>query len=439
MSGGASNRWTGRWSSWSPKLTAPAVGGIFFPQRVRLGLDSRELTPGLVEKIVFGGAESRSEKRAQVVLQKVGGCDVSVKTVERVLHDVGAELKTLRDCPPSRLSRTLVPPPPAAPPKLAVVMCDGGRMMTRQPGHGPGVHEQAWRETKNASLESMTHQLHDHDPHPELPACFADPQHVAEIAGTAALPVPAPNTSPHEGPDEIPPQGPQRLVRTCLSSLANAKEFGRRMQREAAHRCLDKADYRAFVGDGLPANWTIWKRHFRSFEPILDFMHAVEYVYAAAIVMHAPDVPAAWECYLRWAQCCWSGQVQTVLSELRAWLESQGLEPGRTLEEKHPHKAVHDAHRYLTNNASRMNYAVYRQRGLPVTSAPMESLVKQINQRVKGTEMFWNDSLQGGEAILQIRSAALSDDGRLDTYLARRPGSPFVRRTSNKACKPLNC
>ena len=129
----------------------------------------------------------------------------------------------------------------------------------------------------------------------------------------------------------------------------------------------------------------------------------------------------------------------SVIPELRTWLEDHDLQPGETLDDKHPFKAVHDAHRYLSNNASRMSYAVYRKQGLPVTSAPMESLVKQINQRVKGTEMFWNDGLKGGEAILQIRSAALSDDGRLETYLTNRPGSQFTRRTSKKAYKPLNC
>jgi hypothetical protein len=86
-----------------------------------------------------------------------------------------------------------------------------------------------------------------------------------------------------------------------------------------------------------------------------------------------------------------------------------------------------------------MDYARYRRAGLPVTSAPMESLVKQMNLRVKGTEMFWNDATKGGEAILQIRSAALSDDGRLETYLTRRPGCPFVRKTSSKAYRTLKC
>ena len=396
-----------------------------------------------MKKIVHSGSECRSEKAAQANLQNVGDCTVSIKTIERVLHDVGSELKALRDAPPSRLPKSLIPPPPAGPPKLAVVMLDGGRMLTRKPGHGPGVHEQAWRETKNASLESMTHQSHEDDPRPELPDCFQEPKHVAELSGTAPLAVCAP-AKVHE-PSAFKPEdanrntAPKRLVRTCLSSLDNSKEFGLQMSREAKRRRLNEAKHKAFIGDGLPANWTIWKKHFRNFVPILDFMHAVEYVYAAAMVIFTNDAPAAWACYLRWAQQCWSGHVSSVIPELRAWLVEHGLQPDQTLDDNHPHKAVHDAHRYLSNNASRMHYAQYRQQGLPVTSAPMESLVKQINLRVKGTEMFWNDGLKGGEAILQIRSAALSDDSRLDTYLTHRPGSPFTRKTSTKAYKPLNC
>jgi hypothetical protein len=64
---------------------------------------------------------------------------------------------------------------------------------------------------------------------------------------------------------------------------------------------------------------------------------------------------------------------------------------------------------------------------MPVTTAWMESLVKEINWRVKGTEMFRNNP-DGAEALLQIRAAALSDDARLKTHLQTRPGSPSTRR-----------
>ena len=68
-----------------------------------------------------------------------------------------------------------------------------------------------------------------------------------------------------------------------------------------------------------------------------------------------------------------------------------------------------------------MKYPEYRQAGLPVTTAGMESLVKEMNYRVKGTEMFWNDP-DGAEAILQVRAASLCDDERLAKHLRNRAG-----------------
>ena len=79
-----------------------------------------------------------------------------------------------------------------------------------------------------------------------------------------------------------------------------------------------------------------------------------------------------------------------------------------------------------------MKYDEYRCKGLPVTTAWMESLVKEINYRVKGTEMFWNNP-DGAEAILQIRAAALSEDVRLINFLTNRPGQATVRRESLQA------
>jgi len=64
---------------------------------------------------------------------------------------------------------------------------------------------------------------------------------------------------------------------------------------------------------------------------------------------------------------------------------------------------------------------------LPATTAWIESLVKEINARVKRTEMFWNNP-EGAEAILQVRAAAFCDNDRLVRHLQTRPGYPFVRR-----------
>ena len=81
---------------------------------------------------------------------------------------------------------------------------------------------------------------------------------------------------------------------------------------------------------------------------------------------------------------------------------------------------------YLQNNQDRMDYPRYRREGLPVTSSPIESWVKQLNQRVKGSEKFWNDDANG-EAILHLRTAWLGDDEALEKHLANRPGQMYGR------------
>src|SRR5690606_40852275 len=78
----------------------------------------------------------------------------------------------------------------------------------------------------------------------------------------------------------IPPADwrPKRLVRTVLSSMASSKEFGRQMAREAKRRRFGEAQAKAFLGDGLPWNWSIWKEHFSDYVPILDFIHVLSYL-----------------------------------------------------------------------------------------------------------------------------------------------------------------
>src|SRR6185503_21195004 len=105
------------------KAAAPSVEGLFFPLRERMGFDARELTPKLVQRITIAAAETRSFKRASLVVKDVGGQPVSAKSIERVVHDVGGELAQRRDA--STRSDEALAKRPADPPDLAVVECDG--------------------------------------------------------------------------------------------------------------------------------------------------------------------------------------------------------------------------------------------------------------------------------------------------------------------------
>jgi hypothetical protein len=377
-------------------------------------------------------AETRSFERAEKTARDGAGLEISAKTIERLVHDVGRELEQRRDASPT--SDDALAGRPEEPPELAVAECDGGRIRTREPGHGPGVHRsgEGWREDKNACLIRAKRRVFRDDPQPEPPACFCDAKHVAKIAETEALSVAAPLPGPPRLVEEaekatVPNEDwrPKRLVRTVLSSVACSEQFGRQMAREAKRRRFYEAVARAFLGDGLPWNWSIWRNHFPDFTPILDFIHALSYLFVVAKAIHS-QAEDAWSQYLAWMRGCWRGEVAQVLEELRLWQDRLG--PASPEAPEHdPCCLVAKTITYLEHNQTRMNYPEYRRQGMPVTTAWMESLVKEINYRAKGTEMFWNDP-EGAEVILQVRAAALCDDGRLVKHLKTRPGCPYVRR-----------
>lgn len=319
-----------------------------------------------------------------------------------------------------------------------MVECDGGRIRTREPDRGPGVHRtgEGWRETKNACLIRAARRTFEDDPQPEPPASFGDPEHVAKIAEAEALSVAAarPETATEarapQGPEPADPAAPadwrpERLVRTVLGSVADSRDFGEQMAREAKRRRFFEAPARVFLGDGLPWNWSLWKKHFRDFTPILDFIHVLSYLFLAAKAVHE-EAEDAWGQYLVWMRGAWQGDVAQVIAELHAWQARWGTPPDDA-SENDPRTILARTITYLTNNQERMRYPEYRRAGSPVTTAWMESLVKEMNYRVKGTEMFWNDPA-GAEAILQVRAAALCDDDRLATHLGARSGCPFTRR-----------
>lgn len=346
-------------------------------------------------------------------MRQILGIQLSPKSVERLTHQVGVELAQSLTADESA-QQVVVP-------AVAVVSCDGGRVYTREPGHGPGVHQACWRETKNALFERMVaSSTAGADPCPELPDTFRQVAHVANIAEKAAFGAASPP------PRQVRYEGPQRMLRTCLSSLVCSAEFGAQMQREARRRRFYEAHVQVFLGDGLPWNWSIQRAHFPKFTPILDFIHAVQYLYAAAQAWEATD-ERRWSRYLELAESVWQGRVDEVIDALRTELIARGVNAGDAVADDSPDEPLATAARYLANNRRRMDYPRYRRQGMPITSAPMESLIKQINHRVKGTEMTWN-APGGAEAILQVRAASLSEDGRLDHYLRQRPGHPLTRR-----------
>lgn len=382
-----------------------------------------------------------SSEEAATALQVVGELRISARTVSNLAAEIGGAMAAARE---TRVERYVTQPLPRQPtevnpsPPLAAVFCDGGRMRTRAEGGGHGVHQPHWRETKNAAFHRMQSKSWETDPQPDLPECFRNQTYVEKLVlGLKKAKQPERelvSAVPTDEPSVPPPSAeaaqewqPKTLVRTCLSSLASSDEFGPQMAAEADARGFYAADKQAFLGDGQAYNWTIQRKWFDGFTPIADFIHVVEYVYEAAKAIE-DDAVSRWRQYVRWANACWQGNVDQVIEDLQRHLPPATEDAVSTTEgATETEKIVRRTWNYLANNRSRMDYARYRREGLPVTSSLAESLVKQISKRVKGTEKFWDDGASG-EAILQVRAAVISQDGRLARFVRNRPISPYSPR-----------
>jgi len=229
------------------------------------------------------------------------------------------------------------------------------------------------------------------------------------------------------------PRGaPELAVRTYVATTASVDRFGPMVAAEARRRNFAAAAARAFLGDGSAWIWGLHRRYFPTFVAIVDFLHALAHLFTAARAVVA-DTEGRWALFEAWAEACWRGRVDQVIAELGTWCEIQaGLCGGglEGLDDDDPRRIVARVLGYLGDNRERMDYPRYRREGLPWTTSHVESTVKVFNRRVKGSEKFWSEA--GAEAILQLRAAFLSEDGRLDRHLRERPSSPFRNYKARK-------
>lgn len=384
-----------------------------------LGVGREQFSPAVKTKAVWAACTSKSFSQAQTQLEKLGEIAMSDRHLSRLAQEAGEQLLGEQRERAECHARKELPVEVENAPELAVVEMDGGRIRTRREGEAAGTHQPAWRESKNALFQRMASETHAEDPCPELPDFLRNRKHirklVLEMSGTADG-VESPEDEEPLPATAIRHQAPQRLMRTCLSSLDDSATFGTLMAAEAHRKGFYEAPRRAFVADGMKCNWTVHKRHFAGFTPIVDLLHVVSYLYRAAVAIGESE-DFGWGLCVDWTRACWQGRVADVIEELGEWLAEQPpLE--EALAETDPRKIVSSALTYLTNNVGRMDYPRYRREGLPLTSVLVESLIKEINYRVKGTEKFWNDP-SGADAILALKSASLSDDQRLDRLLTQ--------------------
>lgn len=371
---------------------------------------------------------------------------LSESQVRRLAHQVGHDLIVQRDRQAEEHRHRRLPARTAKTPQAVVVEVDGGRIRTRAANAGRGVHEAQNKEDKIACLATLRSRTFAADPCPEPPQSFLCPRRVRRLvnqmkktAGEVESAENPDNSGPPadraSGPHPPERWSPTRVVRTCVASLQSSRPFGRLVASEAHERGFFGAKRRAFVADGAGYNWAIHQGYFADFEPIVDLLHVLCYLYTSAQAGSA-DEASGWTRYVGWVRAVWQGRANEVLAELDAEQERLGVPPaGATDDRTDPRRVVWEARSYLRHNVERMDYPRYRRLGLPTTSSLVESLVGEFNTRVKGKQKHWTRP-SGAESILQLRAAVLSEDGRLERYFAHRPGWAFRKRPRPASPEP---
>jgi hypothetical protein len=379
----------------------------------------------VLQKVVRqGGKVSFAEASAD--LRALSDLHVSPTHVQRLTERVGRAWAGLRDRDVAAFRAGRLAVACRNKHQAAAVMLDGGRLQTRAEGAGRGVTDPAWRESKVAAVESLHSRVHTQDPRPQPPRRLLDRVQVARLAaelkttrgaGARSAAERAAAERPKRRRQRRDERRPRKRVRTVVATLADSEAFGWQVAAEVHRRGLHKAARKACVCDGQKYNWSIWAMHLvmLGFIPVLDFLHLAVYLYAAACAAEGKGAEAAWALYEAWLRLAWSGEVAALLRGLKAVGRRVGQPPPKAKDDDR-RKVVWEAIGYVANNRDKMDYPRYRKLGLPVSSASVESTIKQVNRRVKGSEKFWLAG--GGEAVLQVRAAHLSEDGRAERYWA---------------------
>lgn len=374
--------------------------------------------------MIWAGANLSSYEMAAESMRELAEQPISARRIRRQVEAIGQarlsqrahQVELLKTMPfPERRggwSATCAP-------ELAVVMMDGGRYQRRDHFGEESLAEEKtrhkhWRESKVGCLLSMKSGTHGRDPCEKIPDSFAHASAVREIAKMAekqgSEEVSAGEATGAEVAKEPDQQDrckpPKLLARDVVASGQSSDAFGWQLEARAWQLNFPSALRQAFVADGAKTNWRIQRTHFPNATPIADLIHALSYAWGAAQAVGG-------DIYCTWAQAIWQGHVKQLIAELADHQTRLG-KPPKDAASNDPRQRLNRALVYFTNNASHMNYPHYRKQGLPISSSHIESTVKLINRRIKGSEKFW--LLQASECVLQLRADYLSDSQPIEPF-----------------------
>ena len=392
------------------------------------------VSPRVLAKVVYAGVSATSFVKASNDLIELADLTISAERVRRACSRVAFDriehhqrLQAAYQSKPL-LEQARGKPADIKAPEIACVMVDGGRYQhldrslpsSGKPSARKGEH---WKESRIGLLASMSGERHDVDPQPDLPPELrygAIAETLSEIGKTGSKGASPADAGSSADVSSTPASeglvGPELESRSVVASRQNWESFGPLLASQAWYHGFAAATRKVFLSDGSATIEKLQRMHFSHYTSVLDILHGLSYSLAAARAIRG-DEAAAEKQYDVWAEKIWQGRVEDVIDELIAYGAKFG-DPPADARSDDPREVIRVSRVFYENHAGRMNYPEYRRQGFPLTSSLIESTVKQVGRRVKGSEKFWSST--GGEAILRLRGEYLSDDKPMARHWADR-------------------
>jgi len=197
--------------------------------------------------------------------------------------------------------------------------------------------------------------------------------------------------------------------RRLVAVLGDIDALRPRLWLEAVRQGVCHAKVVVWLSDGGRGFWNLYAQCFARYAlGILDFYHAAQNIWKGATAWLDGRTTQARAWFDAMRHSLRHGESNRVLDELMATLQLEGL-PASTRE------TLSQVYTYLQTHREHIDYAKFKELGLPLGSGLVESACKWlIQQRFKGVGMRWSED--GFNHLLHLRLAWVN--GRFDALFA---------------------
>ena len=203
--------------------------------------------------------------------------------------------------------------------------------------------------------------------------------------------------------DGTPSRGPPLEDKRVYASLLRPREeVVTEIAEEMGRRDPDRQKTWVCMCDGDHVLQRLIEERIPQAQLVLDFIHAVEYLWKAVYVFHKPTSDQAVEWVKLRALWMLQGRSGQIVKGLRQSITKRRLKGQKK-------KILESVARYFQRNRDRMRYDICLEQGLPIATGAVEGACKTIiHDRMERSGMRW--SREGADALVKLRATYLSHD-----------------------------